>query len=377
MGDGKKLKVLQVNKLYYPWIGGVEKVVQDIAEGLKDKIDVEVLACQPKGRGKNEIINGVRVTKTSSLGIFFSMPISPTFPFHLARKSRKVDILHFHMPFPLGDISHLLAGDKNKKTVVTYHSDIVKQAWGMRLYKPLMNRFLELADKILVTSPNLMNSSEHLKPFLNKCKVVPLSIDLSKYEEGNIKTPISKKAPISPEEKIVLFVGRLSYYKGIRFLIEAMSDVSAKLIIVGEGGLKKELENMVKALKLNNKVIFLGNLPGGNLRYWYKRCDVFVLPSVERSEAFGLVQLEAMAYKKPVVNTDLPTGVPFVSKHGQTGFTVPPRDSKALAEAINKILDNDDLRLKFGENAYTRVREKFSLDKMLDSIYSMYSDLIE
>jgi rhamnosyl/mannosyltransferase len=240
MGDGKKLKVLQVNKLYYPWIGGVEKVVQDIAEGLKDKIDVEVLACQPKGRGKNEIINGVRVTKTSSLGIFFSMPISPTFPFHLARKSRKVDILHFHMPFPLGDISHLLAGDKNKKTVVTYHSDIVKQAWGMRLYKPLMNRFLELADKILVTSPNLMNSSEHLKPFLNKCKVVPLSIDLSKYEEGNIKTPISKKAPISPEEKIVLFVGRLSYYKGIRFLIEAMSDVSAKLIIVGEGGLKKE-----------------------------------------------------------------------------------------------------------------------------------------
>jgi rhamnosyl/mannosyltransferase len=371
----KKPKVLHINKLYSPWIGGVEKIVQDIAEGLKNKVDVEVLACQPKGRGRKEIINGVRVTKTSSLGIFFSMPFSPTFPFHLTIKSRKVDILHFHMPFPLADISHLLAGDKNKKIVVTYHSDIVKQEWAMHFYKPAMNRFLELADKILVTSPNLMKSSENLKPFLNKCKVIPPSIDFRKYE-GDIKTPISEKL-ISPEDKIVLFVGRLSYYKGIKFLIEAMQDISAKLIVVGDGGLKRELEDMVKDLKLNNKVIFLGNLLEEELRYWYKRCDVFVLPSVERSEAFGLVQLEAMAHKKPVVNTNISTGVPFVSKHGQTGLTVPPRDSKALSVAINKILDDDDLRLKFGENAYTRAREKFSSDKMLDSVFSVYSDLIE
>ncbi len=154
-----------------------------------------------------------------------------------------------------------------------------------------------------------------------------------------------------------------------------MLDIRAKLIIVGEGKQKNELESMVKNLKLDNKVFFLGEQSDAELRYWYKNCDVFVLPSVERSEAFGIVQLEAMAFKKPVINTDLHTGVPFVSKHGQTGFTVPHRDPDALANAVNRLLDNDDLRLKFGENAYARVKEKFSLDKMIDSIYTEYSSI--
>jgi rhamnosyl/mannosyltransferase len=369
------VKVLQVSKLYYPWIGGVEKVVQDIAEGLKDKIDVEVLACQARGIGKREIINGIKVTKTSSVGMLFSMPLSLTFPFHLARKIREVDLLHFHTPFPLGVLSQLMVGGKNKKIVVSYHSDVVRQIWALGFYKPLLTRFLERADKILVTSRNLLNSSEHLKPFLDKCEIVPISIDVLKFTTGNVVAPKSKKILIPKDEKIILFVGRLNYYKGVEYLIAAMLDVRAKLIIVGEGQLKNELESMVKNLKFDNKIFFLGKQSDAELRYWYKNCDVFVLPSVERSEAFGIVQLEAMAFKKPVINTDLPTGVPFVSKHGQTGLTVPPRDSDALSKAINRLLDNDDLRLRFGENAYARVKEKFSLDKMIDSIHTAYSSI--
>lgn len=169
----EKIKVLQVNKLYSPMIGGVEKVVKDIAEGLQDRVDVEVLACQARGRGRREVINGIEVTRTCSLGILFSMPISPTFPFHLRRKSREADILHYHVPFPLGDFTHLLVGDKSKKLVITYHSDIVKQAWMERFYGPVLNRFLQMADVILVTSPNLLRSSRYLQPHLHKCRVVP------------------------------------------------------------------------------------------------------------------------------------------------------------------------------------------------------------
>jgi len=369
-----RLRVLLISKLYYPWIGGVEKTVQDIAEGLKDKIDVRVLTCKSKGRGGNQLINGVKVTKASSLGIYWGMPISPTFPFLLSWKSRKIDILHFHLPFPLGVLSYLLLGSKRKKVVVTYHSDIVRQKKLMKFYSPFLHRFLKRADKILVTSPNLLESSEHLGPYKDKCIVVPSSIKLNEFNH-----PAGKEFDlgISPEEKIVLFVGRLTYYKGLEYLIEAMQEVKAKLLIVGEGELRKALEKKAESLGVHHKVIFLGKVSDEELKYCYQICDVFVLPSVEPSEAFGLVQLEAMAYGKPVVNTRLPTGVPFVSVDGETGITVEPRDSKALAEAINKLLNDEELRKRYGVQARKRVEENFTVDKMNERILRVYRELVK
>jgi rhamnosyl/mannosyltransferase len=369
----KRIRVLQINKLYYPWVGGVEKVVQDISEGLKDKVNIEVLACQPKGLGRKKLINGVRVTKASSFGIYWGMPVSITFPFLLAWKSRKVDILHFHLPFPLGDLSYLLIGSKWKKVVVTYHSDIVRQEKLMKFYGPFLHRFLRRADRILPTSPNLVESSPYLSPYKDKCTVVPLSIDLKEFGH-----PIEKEFDlgVSPDDKIVLFAGRLSYYKGLDYLIEAMQEVEAKLLIAGEGGLREDLERKAKSLGVEHKIVFVGKVSDDELKYCYQICDLFVLPSVESSEAFGIVQMEAMAYGKPVVNTNLPTGVPYVSVDGETGITVPPRDSKALANAINKILNDNELATEFSKNALKRVKEKFSREKMLESIYSIYEDLM-
>lgn len=367
-----KIKVLQICKLYYPWIGGVEKVVQDIAEGLQGKIHIEVLACEPKGRGKSLCVNGVRVTYASSFGIYWSMPVSITFPFLLAWKSKKFDILHFHLPFPLGDLSYLLMGSRQPKVLVTYYSDIVKQKKIMKFYKPFLHAFLKRANKILVPAPNLLESSKYLKPYKDKCVVVPLGIDLSKFGHQSKKVDLG----ISPNEKIVLFVGRLTYYKGLEYLLEAMREVKAKLLIIGDGKLRQQLEKKAKSLKVEEKVVFLGRVSDEELKYCYQICDVFVLPSVEPTEAFGLVQLEAMAYGKPVVNTNLPTGVPFVSKHGETGLTVPPRDSKALAQAINKILNDKELAKKFSENARKRVQE-FSKEKMLQRIYEIYCELMD
>jgi rhamnosyl/mannosyltransferase len=376
-GDGgiamSQIKVLQVSKLYAPFVGGIEKVVQDIAEGLKEKVEMEVLVCQPRGQGGKEVVNGVPVTKASSLGIYWGMPVSFTFPFLLAQKSRRVDILHFHLPFPLAVVSFLLFGSKRPKVVVTYHSDIVRQKKLMWLYKPFLHRFLKRADRILVTSPNLLESSKHLDPYKDKCVVIPLWIDLKEFGQLIEK---EFELGISPDEKKILFVGRLSYYKGLDYLIEAMQEVDAKLLIAGEGELRGKLEQKVKSLGVDRKVIFLGKVSDEQLKYCYQICDLFVLPSVEPSEAFGLVQLEAMAYGKPVVNTALPTGVPFVSRHGETGLTVPPRDPKALAEAINKILNDKELAKKFSENARKRAQE-FSREKMLKRIYEIYCDLME
>jgi len=368
-----RIKILQVCKLYAPWIGGVEKTVQYIAEGLKDKVDIEVLACQPKGRGVKQVINGVKVTKAASFGIYWGMPVSLTFPFLLAWKSRKVDILHFHLPFPLGDLFYLLMGSKRKKVVVTYHSDIVRQKWLMKFYRAFLYRFLRRADKILVTSPNLLESSEHLGSYKDKCIVVPSSIDLNEFGH-----PMEKKFDVGvpPSERTVLFVGRLSYYKGLEYLIEAMREVEAKLLIAGDGELREELEKKTNFLGLNRKVIFLGSISDEKLRYLYQICDVFVLPSIEKSEAFGLVQLEAMAYGKPVINTHLPTGVPFVSIDGETGITVKPKNSKALAHAINELLSNKELRKKFGEQARKRVEENFTVQKMNERILEVYRELV-
>lgn len=373
------LKVLQIHKLYYrclyPESGGIERTVKDIAEGLKDKVKMEVLVCQPKGKGVTTSVNGISVTKASSLGMYTGMPVSVTFPFLLAVKSRKADILHFHLPFPLGDVSYLLMGARDKKVVVTYHSDIVRQKRLLKLYKPFLSQFLKRADRIIVTSPYLLESSEHLSPYKDKCTVIPLSIDLNKFKPHSENGLNYKYRNPSSNEKIILFVGCLTYYKGLSYLIEAMKHVKARLLIVGDGELRRELEEQVRSLGLNGKVTFLGAVSDDKLHSYYQLCDLFVLPSTEKSEAFGIVQLEAMAYGKPVVNTNLPTAVPYISIHGETGITVPPKNSKALAQAINTILSDRQLATEFSKNAIKRVKQNFSKQVMIEKIYSLYKEL--
>ena len=202
--------------------------------------------------------------------------------------------------------------------------------------------------------------------------MVPSSIHIEDYVSVDQKFDLD----ISGTEKIVLFVGRLSYYNGVEYLIEAMQSVNAKLLIDGDGKSREKLENMTVSLGLEERVKFLGKVSNEMLKYCYQICDVFVLPSVEPAEAFGLVQLEAMAYGKPVINTLLPTGVPFVSIDGKTGLTVVPKNSKALADAINKLLSDDELRKKFGIQARNRVVENFTVDKMNEKILKVYQELM-
>lgn len=367
------MRILQINKLYHPWVGGVEKVVQDIAEGLnkKENFEIAVLCCQPRGKRKEEIINGVKVYRAASFGVFWGLPLSFDF-FRLFKKLKdKYDSIDFHHPFPLGDLSLFLFPPK-AKLIVHYHSDIVRQRIFNFLISPFINHTLKRAQKILVSNPNLIKNSPYLQKFQEKCQVIPFGVDLTKFEifdESEVQKIKEKYGDF------VLFVGRLNYYKGLQYLIEAMKEIEANLVIIGQGPLEKKLK--AQSSKLKNKIFFLPFIQEAKLINYYQACSVFVLPSIFPSEAFGLVLIEAMACGKPVISTEIGTGTSFVNQDGMTGFVVPPRDSHALATAIKKILVNKDLAKKLGQNARNRVEKEFSLARTLKETENIYKSLIK
>ena len=361
------MKILEINKFYYPKIGGVEKVVQDIAEGLNNQggFKIDVLACVPAGKGSESLINGVRVVLASAIATIFSMPISFDFLKKYKKTVNDYDLIFLHYPFPLGFLAYALFSPR-KKMVLWYHSDIVKQKFLGFLLKPLHNFVLSKAEKVFVASNALKKYSLPLIKYNNKCVVIPFGIDLEKLkiteEIKNEANDIRKKygAPL------ILAVGRYVYYKGFEYLIEAAKNVEAKFLIIGDGPLKKKYEELIKNYNLEKKVFLLASVK--NLVPYYYACDVFVLPSVAISEAFGLVQAEAMAVGKPVINTGLKSGVPEVSIDSETGVTVPPADSKKLAEAINRLISNKELREKYGQAAKKRAEEIFSKEKFISQL---------
>lgn len=366
----KKVKVLQVNKLYYPVTGGIEKVVQQIAEGLNDKTDMKVLVCQEKGRSKKEIVNGVRVFRAGSLGILFSMPISLSFFLQFKKLAKYQDVIQFHYPFPLADLACILSGYKGK-VVIWWHSDIVRQKKLMKLYRPLMEKFLQHADVIIVATEGHIKGSDYLPRYRDKCVVIPFGVDrnvIEKSEKYFQSISVTSKSFVK-----FLFVGRLVYYKGCKILLEAFSQVEgARLTIIGKGEMESELKEMSRKLGISDKVKFLGQVSENELNQAFEECDIFVLPSIEKSEAFGLVQIEAMAYGKPVINTNLPSGVPYVSLDGLTGITVPSNNVEALRSALIWMITHEEERLQMGLKARKRVNDCYLMEDMLERVHNIY-----
>jgi len=355
------LKVLHIYNSYYPpTIGGIEKHINTLCEGLNGQFNIKILVTNNTPLTKIENTNGIDIIKTGTFGKIQSAPISPFMPLWL--KKLDSDILHFHLPCPTAMISYFLAKPKGK-VVVTYHSDIVRQKWATGIYNPLINKFLSSTDSIIATSPSYLNSSQILNKFKNKCKIIPLGINISNFKEGKANEPT------------ILFVGKLRYYKGLEYLIKAMQNINAKLNIVGTGNEYSKLKKLTEKLNLNNKIFFLGNIPESELPQYYSSCSIFVLPSIYRSEAFGIVQLEAMASGKPVISTELGTGVTWINQNGKTGIVVQPKDATALTNAINKLLNNETLLRQLGQNAKTRAETEFNKDLMIQRTADLYNSL--
>jgi rhamnosyl/mannosyltransferase len=285
----------------------------------------------------------------------------------------KADIVHLHLPNPMAAVAYLASGHRGK-LIITYHSDVVRQKLLARIFQPILYRLLERSSAIIATSPNYIATSPVLKDFRDRCHEIPYGIPVEQFQvaDQSAVDRIREKHG----DRLVLSVGRLVYYKGFEYLIRAMAKVHGRLLIIGDGPLRASLEQLARDCGVADRVVFLGEIQNEDTIPYYHAADLFALASIVRSEAFGIVQLEAMACGKPVVNTELDSGVPFVSLDGISGLTVPPRDSEALASAINDLLDDDNLRAQYGASARARVGEKFALEVMTRRMLQLYARVI-
>lgn len=350
----------------------MESVLYDLCEELKDKVDLRVLVANGGCATKIENKDSLKVIRVGSLGKIFSTSVCPTMAYWI--RSFQADIVQIHHPNPMANISYVL-GNQPGKLIILYQSDIVRQRVTYRLYTPFLMRMLKKAQRIIVTTPNYLASSPLLKKFKEKCVVIPLGIDLRKFDKEGWEKEI---AVIRSRygRKVILFVGRLTHYKGIPYLLEAMKKVHGRLLIVGSGELEGQLRSEVGRNTLSGKVHFLGELREREIIPFFHACDLLVLPSVTRNEAFGLVQLEAMACGKPVISTNLETGVPYVNQTGVTGFIVPPMDSEALAGAINRLLEDGTLRTRMGIEGRKRVEGEFTKERMARETLKLYEKVL-
>jgi glycosyltransferase involved in cell wall biosynthesis len=353
------MNILHVNKYYPPLIGGIETIVAEIAEMLQsESVNNRVLVCQDtKAPTKTENQNGVEIIRAKTFCSLLGMPISTDFFLQFKNQVSKTDIIVIHHPFPLGFLAAALLA-KKKRIVVIYHADIVRQKCFAFLLKPIFHLILSRASDIIVTSDRLSKSSPLLKPFLEKCTTMPLWIDEEKFIKTETVQKTAEEIKSQYPKPLLLSVGRLVSYKGYRYLIDALTKTSGHLLFIGTGPLKQKLLQQIQRNKLEDRITILN--PVENLSPYYYAADLFILPSITNAEAFGIVQLEALYCGCPVINTSLPTGVPEVSLHNQTGFTVEPKNVQELEQAINTLIENPNLRKRFSEQAHKRALIQFS-----------------
>jgi glycosyltransferase involved in cell wall biosynthesis len=364
-----RLNVLQLGKFYPPHRGGMETHLQTLSGELQKSLHLKVLVANDEWKSAHSTVDGVEVTR---VGTAFTMAGAPICPQMAAQiRDARPDLVHLHLPNPTAVLAYLMSGHKGR-IVATWHSDVIRQRTLAHLFRPLQRWVLKRCAALIATSPNYVANSSALGDYRDRCRIIPHGIPVERFRRFDSAAVEEIRGRYG--SRIALYVGRLVYYKGIEHLIRAMTRVRGRLLILGDGPLRKNLQSDVRALGLEDRVVFLTGV--ADLVPYYQACDVFVLPSVARSEAFGIVQLEAMACGKPVVNTELASGVPFVSIDGVTGITVQPADPDALARAINRLLDDPVRATMYGRCGLRRVREEFSVERMASSTLALYEEVM-
>ena len=369
MKECKRTKITHITRFAYPHIGGIETVINQINACLTDdEFEKEVLCCSNKHNSSFE--NGVKYNRCKYWFEIFNNTISLEFLWKLSKVN--TDILHYHMPFIFAVICHFIARPKYKKMYITYHAELVGYDKVMKYFWWLYKYFYKIADRIHVLSSNVIYSDKILTPFKDKCYVLPFGID-TKVEENEEQNKIREQYK---DKKILLCSGRLVRFKGFQYAIDAMKQVErAVLLIMGDGKYREVLEEQIKNGNLQDKVVLLGEIKDKTLKNEiFSACDIFLLPSIQRTESFAIVQLEAMKHSKPVINTNLGTGVNYVSVDKETGLTVEPKNIKQLTEAVNQLLNNNELRNLYGENAKKRVYELFDIKQIKEKYKELYSE---
>lgn len=351
----------------------METVLRLLCEGTSDRVENVALVANDRCATIEEQRNGVRVIRVAAVAKIGAVAVCPTLPFWLARQS--ADIIVIHEPNPMALVAYFLVRPGGR-LIVWFHSEIIRPRWRYRLfYRPFLRFALSCAAKIVVASPTLAASADQLQDFQQKCTVIPYGFDARRRDPSPAVLQRAAALRQQYEPPIVLFVGRMVPYKGLEVLLEALGGLQATAILVGDGPVRPSLERRVQELGIAKQVAFAGEVREEELDALYHACDLFVLPSVSRQEAFGVVQLEAMACGKPVVSTALPTGVPWVNQDQRTGLIVAPCDAVALREALARLISNPELRAAMGKSGRQRALSEFTTERMNDRVVALYRDV--
>ncbi len=369
------MRVLHFFKTALPdSMGGIEQVIHQIASGSsKLGVQTDVLSLTSNKNAPPSIeMNGYSVHRAKLDFHIASTGFSASAFKRFSKLAKNADVINYHFPWPFMDVVHF-ATNLNKPTVVSYHSDIIKQKHLLKLYRPLQNKFLSSVDAIVAASPNYLETSGVLKKFSNKVKVVPYGLDKVSYP-----IPTQEKLKYWSEKlgaKFFLFVGVLRYYKGLHILVEAAQGTDYPIVIVGAGPIESELKAQVAKLRLRN-IHFLGKLSDEDKVALITLSYAVLFPSHLRSEAFGISLLEGAMYGKPMISSEIGTGTTFINIADKTGLVVPPSDPLALKQAMQHIWNHPEQAEKMGRCAEERYWQIFTAETMVNSYMKIYQDLI-
>jgi glycosyltransferase involved in cell wall biosynthesis len=374
--------IVHWGKYYPPDMGGIESVTASLARGAASSGYGVTVVCFNKGEAPDEVAaDGVRVLRAPINLLKASQPLGWRYMCWALREARGADVVHLHVPNMLAALGGLWLGRK-PKLVIHWHSDVVGKGLLGLLLQPLEAALLRRADGIICTSSAYAEASVPLRSFTGKISVVPIGV----ADPSAGAVPSRSVADLPPEletllagRQLVLAVGRLVPYKGFHVLVDAARQLpaSALVVIVGSGPLRDELQARIDSAGVGNRVVLAGRLGDAPLRTLFERASLFCLPSVERSEAFGVVLVEAMAHGLPVIATQIPgSGVPWVNEHNVSGLNVPVGDSRALAAACSEVLNSADLRARLSTGARERFLSQFTERVAMDRMLAAYRSLL-
>lgn len=368
------MKVLHFYKTYYPnTYGGVEQVIFQLAEGgrrLGLETEVLSLSSEASARGRQLGQHVCHYSKQNFELASTGFSLSAIADFK--ELALQADIVHYHFPWPFMDLVHFLAST-GKPSLVSFHSDIVRQKALLRLYSPLMQRFLASVDRIVAASPNYVQSSPVLQQHLNKVQVIPYGLDQSSYAKPSAALVDSWRSRVG--ERFFLFVGVLRYYKGLHVLLDAIANAPYTVVIAGAGPVESELRAQASRLGLRN-LHLLGEVSEDDKSALFELSLAMVFPSHLRSEAFGISLLEGAMFGKPLISCEIGSGTSYINIHGETGLVVPPNDALALREAMYTLWGSADSCTRFGENARKRFEKVFTSEQMNKQYLGAYNKIL-
>lgn len=368
-------KVLQLGK-YYTEKGGIETVTQLLVDSLQSDNTTDVLCFSKKNKNEVKKVGLSTIWESASFFFLFSTSLSFSYFSQFKKIRNNYDIILLHAPNPLAAIALWIYPPKGK-VIIQWHGDILNKGFLYTLFRFFEKKMVKRAEKILATSAIYARESDVLKSVSFKTVVLPLGIDENKLKADD--NSVGKIKALYHNKKIVFSLGRFVYFKGFEYLIKSAKFLNDDIVVVigGFGPLAGKYKKLIEENNLQNKVFIV---PEDNKTCWgnyYKACDVFCLPSIEKAESFGLVLLEAMSFSKPIVATDIPgSGTPWVNENNKTGYNVTPRKSNEIAEAIHKILVGDNY-LTLSQNARSRFELNFTDEKMIESILQVFENVLQ